>query len=180
MHNIQGKTVRLRLADSNDAAYIHSLRVDSKLNEHLSAVSGDVDAQRAWFLNYKLREAAAQEYYFIIERIDADLAIGTVRLYDFIDNKESFCWGSWILDENKTRYAAIESAMLVYEFAFKELGFKSCHFDVRKQNTKVIAFHEKMGAQRQGGSELDFFFRMSPASYNNFFAAKSKYLMGES
>ncbi|MBI6978325.1 MULTISPECIES: GNAT family N-acetyltransferase [Pseudomonas] len=180
MHDIQGKTVRLRLAESDDAAYIHSLRVNSALNEHLSAVTGDVEAQRAWLLSYKSREKAAQEYYFIIERSDTGQAIGTVRLYDFIGNKESFCWGSWILDENKTRYAAIESAMLVYEFAFKELGFKSCHFDVRKENIKVIAFHEKMGAQRLRESELDFFFSMNPESYNNFFNAKSKYLMGES
>lgn len=180
MHSVEGKTIRLRLADSDDAAYIYSLRVDSSLNEHLSVVSGGVEAQKRWLLNYKAREQAAEEYYFIIERLDTGLAIGTVRLYDFIGGNTSFCWGSWILDENKTRYAAIESAMLVYEFAFRKLGFRSCHFDVRKQNTKVIAFHEKMGALRQRESELDYFFTMSPASYERFFSAKSKYLVSES
>ena len=61
---------------------------------------------------------------------------GTIRVYDIIDN--SFCWGSWILDENKTTTAAIESALLIYKFGFEIMKFSRSHFDVRKDNSAII------------------------------------------
>lgn len=156
--SLKSKTVQLRLVEESDAEFIVSLRVDEKYNKHLSAVTGDVEAQVNWIRRYKEDEANKQQFYFIIERLDG-VRCGTVRVYDFVG--DSFCWGSWILNEDKTRYAAIESAFLVYQFAFEELGFQKCHFDVRKGNDRVISFHEKMGATRTGETELDYLFQIT-------------------
>jgi len=156
--SLKSKTVQLRLVEESDAEFIVSLRTDEKYNKHLSAVTGDVDAQVNWIRRYKEDEANKQQFYFIIERLDG-VRCGTVRVYDFVG--DSFCWGSWILNEDKTRYAAIESAFLVYKFAFDELGFQKCHFDVRKGNDRVISFHEKMGATRTGETELDYLFQIT-------------------
>ena len=156
--SLKSKTVQLRLVEESDAEFIISLRTDEKYNKHLSAVTGDIDAQINWIRRYKEDEANKQQFYFIIERLDG-VRCGTVRVYDFVGN--SFCWGSWILNEDKTRYAAIESAFLVYQFAFDELGFQKCHFDVRKGNDRVISFHEKMGAARTGETELDYLFQIT-------------------
>ena len=134
------------------------LRVDEKYNKHLSAVTGSIDAQVNWIRRYKEDEANKQQFYFIIERLDG-VRCGTVRVYDFIG--DSFCWGSWILNEEKTRYAAIESAFLVYKFAFEYMGFEKCHFDVRKGNDRVISFHEKMGAIKTHETELDYIFEIT-------------------
>nr|WP_223840756.1 GNAT family N-acetyltransferase [Pseudomonas extremaustralis] len=146
------------MVEESDAEFIVSLRTDEKYNKHLSAVTGDVEAQVDWIRRYKEDEANKQQFYFIIERLDG-VRCGTVRVYDFVG--DSFCWGSWILNEDKTRYAAIESAFLVYQFAFGELGFQKCHFDVRKGNDRVISFHEKMGATRTGETELDYLFQIA-------------------
>jgi RimJ/RimL family protein N-acetyltransferase len=156
--SLKSKTVQLRLVEESDAEFIVSLRTDEKYNKHLSAVTGDIGAQINWIRRYKEDEANKQQFYFIIERLDG-VRCGTVRVYDFVGN--SFCWGSWILNEDKTRYAAIESAFLVYQFAFDELGFQKCHFDVRKGNGRVISFHEKMGATRTGETELDYLFQIT-------------------
>lgn len=156
--SLTSKTVKLRLVEESDAEFIVGLRIDEKYNKHLSAVTGDVDAQVNWIRRYKEDEANKQQFYFIIERLDG-VRCGTVRVYDFAG--DSFCWGSWILNEEKTRYAAIESAFLVYKFAFEELGFQKCHFDVRKGNERVISFHEKMGATRTGETELDYLFQIT-------------------
>src|SRR5690606_32260803 len=107
-----GRTVAFRLVQPSDAEFIYGLRVDSKYNQYLSQVVGNAESQRQWIEEYKKREAAGLEYYFIIERKDSGKPIGTVRLYDFRGGKQSFCWGSWILNEEKTKYAAVESAML--------------------------------------------------------------------
>lgn len=155
---LTSKTVKLRLVEESDAEFIVGLRVDEKYNKHLSAVTADVEAQVNWIRRYKEDEANKQQFYFIIERLDGERC-GTVRAYDFVG--DSFSWGSWILNEQKTRYAAIESAFLVYKFAFEELGFERCHFEVRKGNERVISFHEKMGAFKTGETELEYLFEIT-------------------
>jgi len=151
----KSKTIHFRLAELSDAKFIHSLRVDKKYNQHLSHVDDDVTKQEQWLIEYKKKEALKLEYYFIIQRNSDSLPIGTVRIYDFIEDEASFCWGSWILNENKTRYSALECALLIYDFAFLELGYKRCHMDIRKENTKVIEYHKKFGVKIIGETELD-------------------------
>ncbi|NNJ14387.1 GNAT family N-acetyltransferase [Pseudomonas putida CSV86] len=159
--NLQSKTVKLRLVEENDAEFILRLRTDSKYNQHLSQVTGGVAEQVEWIRRYKNDEKNKLQYYFIIERNDG-VRCGTLRVYDI--RPDSFSWGSWILNEDKTRFAAIESAFLVYRFGFDHLKFEKSHFEVRKENTKVISFHEKMGAVRNGETELDFLYEISKPS----------------
>ncbi|HCG8278609.1 TPA: GNAT family N-acetyltransferase [Vibrio parahaemolyticus] len=148
--NLESKTIRIRFVEVSDAEFILSLRTDDKYNKYLSKVESDVEQQKAWIESYKRLEKEGKEYYFIIERIDG-APCGTVRVYDI--KPDSFCWGSWILNESKTKYAALESAFLVYDFGFSVLGFNQSHFDVMKENKKVVSFHEKMGAVKVGESD---------------------------
>ncbi|MCX9542686.1 GNAT family N-acetyltransferase, partial [Vibrio cholerae] len=99
---LEAKTVRLRFVTEQDAEFILQLRLDDKYNQFLSSVSPDLKSQKDWIRKYKDDERNKKQFYFIIERLDGT-PCGTVRIYDLRD--ESFCWGSWILNENKTRYA---------------------------------------------------------------------------
>ena len=158
MIKLEGKNIRLRLVEEKDADFILALRLDNRYNTFLSPVSSDLEAQKSWIRNYKDDEKKGTQYYFIIERLDGTLC-GTVRIYDI--RNDSFCWGSWILNENKTRYAALESAFLVYDFGFKQLGFKKSHFDVMKGNEGVIKFHTRMGAVKTAEDELNEYFEIT-------------------
>ena len=158
---LQSKTIRLRLIEVSDASFILKLRLDSRYNTFLSTVSNDLQAQIEWIRNYKIYEDAKEQFYFIIERLDGT-PCGTVRIYDL--REDSFCWGSWILNDEKTRYAAIESAILVYRFGFDVLGYEKSHFDVMKENQKVIAFHQKMGAEVIREDNNNIFFQISKTS----------------
>jgi RimJ/RimL family protein N-acetyltransferase len=151
------KTIYLRLAEETDADFIYSLRIDDSYNKYLSSIDGTVEKQREWLKQYKEREKRGEEYYFIIHRISDSKQIGTVRVYDFIKEENSFCWGSWILNKDKTRYAALECALLIYDFAFETLGYTRCHMNIRKENTKVINFHKRFGVKIVGESELDLY-----------------------
>lgn len=152
---LKSKTIYFRLAEVSDAEFILSLRTNNHFNRYLSRVDNDVDKQKEWLIDYKKREELGKEYYFIIQRNSDSIPIGTVRVYDFIREENSFCWGSWILNENKTRYAALECALLIYDFAFIELGFKRCHMDIRKQNIKVIEYHKRLGVKIIDETEED-------------------------
>ncbi|HAS3639970.1 TPA: GNAT family N-acetyltransferase [Vibrio cholerae] len=154
---LEAKTVRLRFVTEQDAEFILQLRLDDKYNQFLSSVSPDLQSQKDWIRKYKDDEQSKKQFYFIIERLDGT-PCGTVRIYDLRD--ESFCWGSWILNENKTRYAALESAFLVYKFGFEQLGYQKSHFDVMKGNQKVISFHKKMGAVEVSSDDENYYFEI--------------------
>lgn len=150
---VQGKTLTLRDARVEDAAFILSLRTDAEKSRYLSTVSGDLADQQAWLERYA---AADDQAYFIIEHQEEP--IGTVRLYD--PQGDSFCWGSWILKNGRPSHAAMESALMVYAYAVDHLGFNAAHFDVRKGNERVWQFHERFGAQRTAETELDYFYQL--------------------
>jgi RimJ/RimL family protein N-acetyltransferase len=174
--NFKAKTISFRLINVDDAEFILSLRNNNKLNKHLSQTSSSLEQQKEWIKNYKEREKKGTEYYFIIYRNDNNEAVGTVRLYDFIRERKSFCWGSWILNENKTKYSAMESAFLVYQIAFEDLGFERAHFDVRRENVKVIAFHQKMGAEVVSENDLDLFFEIEKNAISDARSKLSRFL----
>lgn len=152
------KTIQMRLVEEKDAEFILGLRLSDDLNRFLSKVDADVEAQRKWIKSYKLDEQAGNQYYFIIEKLDGT-PCGTVRIYDL--QSDSFCWGSWILNKDKTRYSAIESALLVYKFGFEELGFRKSHFEVVKGNELVIKFHKKFGAEVISEDDENYYFNIT-------------------
>ena len=160
---LESKTIKLRLVEKSDANFILKLRLDEKYNAFLTEVSADLNAQILWIQNYKLQEKKGLQYYFIIERLDGQ-PCGTVRVYDL--KKDSFCWGSWILNEDKTRYAAIESAFLVYEFGFNYLKMNKSHFEVMRENERVVSFHEKMGAERILEDDVNIYFEIEKDKIN--------------
>lgn len=161
----EGRTIYFRLVEPNDAEFIHKLRIDPTYNKYLSFVDDDIEKQRTWIEKYKEREKNLEEYYFIIHRKDNKLPIGTVRIYDFQPENNSFCWGSWILNENKTKYAALECALCIYDFAFEELNYNRCHMDMRKENKGVIAFHQRFGIQIYDESDIDYFAYLYKSDY---------------
>jgi RimJ/RimL family protein N-acetyltransferase len=149
------KTIFLRFVEPGDAQFILSLRTDTTYNKYLSNVVDDIEQQRTWILDYKKRETQESEFYFIIHRKSDSMPIGTVRVYDFLKDENSFCWGSWILNEKKTKYAALECTVLIYDFAFGKLGFNRCHMDMRKDNLKIIEYHKRLGVKIIGETQID-------------------------
>lgn len=162
INNVTGNKLEFRDAAPDDARFILSLRLDDTKNKYLHAVSNDIQAQRDYLLKYQNEHTSL--YFIILDRFSKK-EVGTVRLYDIKGN--SFCWGSWILTQESPPKAAIESALMIYELALDHLGFTAVHFDVRTDNHHVIRFHERFGARRTGGNDLDTFYAMSEEEIRN-------------
>lgn len=150
-----------------DAEFIVSLRTDPAKNKHLSPTAGDIGKQKDYIAHYLTNPG---EYYFIICGSDNN-PVGTIRIYDIHD--DSFCWGSWILSDNAPPAASIESALLIYDFAFYSLHYKKSHFDVRKENQRVVAFHQRFGAIIVSEDEMNYYFQYSQEAY---FKVRQRYL----
>jgi RimJ/RimL family protein N-acetyltransferase len=165
---ISGHNIDLRLVEIDDAEFILRLRLDERLNQHISATDADLESQVEWLRRYKEREREGREYYFIVEGKSGE-PYGTVRLYDF--QQDSFCWGSWImLPGNPSK--AFESAVLAYECGFDKLGFAKSHFSVDKNNSRVVAFHKRFGAKIVREDETNYYFQSLKADFE---AAKERY-----
>ena len=156
---IDGKYINLRDVNEEDAEFILSLRTSEKKSMFLHKTQSDLGKQIDYIRRYKTLK---DEWYFIIEDKNRN-PVGTVRIYDIIG--DSFCWGSWLLIDGLSPVVALESALLIYEYAFYQLGFLNVHFDVRKGNVKVQRFHESFGAKRVGETDLDILYTYSKLDY---------------
>ena len=170
---IYGKNINMRTVEIEDAEFIYNMRQNQNKTKYLSKVTGTVESQKEWIKNYKQREDKQKEFYFLIESKNSE-KLGLVRMYDF--NNDSFCWGSWLIKENAPKTTAIESALQIYEFGFYKLGFERSHFDVRKENNKVVSFHQRFGAKIIDEDSLDYFFNFEKSDYEIIKQKYKRYL----
>jgi RimJ/RimL family protein N-acetyltransferase len=150
-----------------DADFILRLRSNPELNQNISATPSSLEAQKNWILDYQKRFEMGQEAYFII-RCDGE-DVGTLRIYDYDQSNNSFCWGSWLIKPGTSPCAAFLSMILVYELCFDSLGFALARFEVRQANKSVWSFHERIGATLIAQNTLNRFYEMTPS---NFLKAK--------
>lgn len=159
---VEGPNIALRVVQADDATYIYGLRTDSIYNQYLSEVKGTVENQRLWIEKYKVREAALQEIYYVIERQDG-IRCGLVRLYSICN--DSFTWGSWVLDHNKPRLAALESAVLSFGVGFDCLGLPTAQVDVRIANEHAVKFYRRLGMSEIRRDARDIYFAYTRAQF---------------
>ena len=115
---VRGKSIFFREVAIDDAEFIIELRTDLEKSKHLSVTSDDIDKQRNFISGYLSGQV---DYYFVISDWNKQ-SLGTIRIYDI--QADSFCWGSWILSKEAPSNAAIESALLIYDFAKQFLVYK--------------------------------------------------------
>jgi hypothetical protein len=153
---VEGRRLRFREAAAGDAPFILQLRLDPSYGRHLSPTADDPGAQQAYIERCRIDP---KQIYFVIERLDGR-PVGTVRLYDVRGG--SFGWGSWILTDEKPAYAAIETTLLVFHYAFA-CGFTASHGEVRKTNQAVWRFHEHYGGIRIGEDAGNYHYALGRA-----------------
>ena len=164
---------RLRLATEADSAFLLSLRLDPARNQNISATSEDLSAQISWMRDYANRHKEGREAYFVIEA--GQQPQGSLRLYDYLPERDSFGWGSWIVRPGAPAATAYQSAIIAYDIAFAALYFTRAHFDVRQANVSVWKFHEKMGARLAREDSLDRFYEYSVDDYRQARARLQKF-----
>ena len=144
-HVIEGSAYRLRPANDLDADFIIALRTDPALTRFLPRVQASRENQLAWFASYYKKPG---DYYFVIERREGDVAEGTVGLYDVGKEPAGAEWGRWVLRPGSL--AAVESALLIYQFGFVSLALKHIYCRSFADNLSVLSIHDRSGARQRG------------------------------
>ncbi len=97
------------------------------------------------------------EFYCIIQRLDNDQPVGSLRAYNMDQQASIVNAGSWILNDNKTLTSAIESILLMVDL-LNNLGFKSIIIDARKDNKPALRFIKKISQRFHSEDETNEFY----------------------
>ncbi len=144
-YSLERYGLSVRLVNEADSEFIVSLRTDSQRGQFLGDTDESIEKQRVWIQDYKKRERAGHEYYFIFEKPLGE-RLGVSRIYDI--KEETFTTGSWVFRKDAPFGAAFLGDIICHEIAFELFPDSVNLHDVRKANTGVRKyadeFHPKL------------------------------------
>ncbi len=160
----------MRLVEESDAEFIVDIRTDSSKSKFISFTNSNIEEQKKWIREYKNREKAEEEFYYIaIDENDEKFA--TYRLYN--KNNNSIEVGSFVSKPfYKIALNVIKVDVILKTYVFEVLGYNSLNFEVRKNNKSVIIYHNKFKPQLTKEDDLNYYFKLEKDS---FFANKNKF-----
>lgn len=153
--------VDCRLVNEEDSSFIISLRANKWLTRFIHQTDNDIQKQREWLKEYKIREANGEEYYFIY--FLNNVPFGLNRIYN-IDGLKC-TGGSWICKPGTSTEHVVATSLIARDIMFELLNLKEDNFDVRKGNLKVQKFHKLMGCIKTGETEIDILYQCNPDTY---------------
>lgn len=139
---IQGAAFRLRPVESDDAAFLLELRTDPELTRYLPPLKTDVAGQQAWI---ERQREAPHDFYYVVERQSDNAPQGAIGLYNRQPDG-GFEWGRWLIRSGSL--GATESVLLLYRFAFEDLGLPYLFCRSIIDNHPVVGFHDSAGLRR--------------------------------
>jgi RimJ/RimL family protein N-acetyltransferase len=169
--NLIGKNILLRTAREDDAEFILGLRLNPRLNQYLKKTDPSLEKQRSWIAQKQKQE---NDYHMIIDGLSGK-SWGVIALYAVDPEKKTFDWGRWIVAEDAPFSVSIESAILLYKFAFDDLQLERALYEVQKANLKVINFHKRFGAKVRGEDEKFLYFVFDREAFDKAMVRYKKY-----
>lgn len=161
--------IHLRLVNENDADFIIQLRTDPRLERFIHATDKDVEKQKEWIRQYKLREKAGEEYYFIYYYKGEP--IGVNRIYNIKDNYAT--GGSWVCRPGLPIEIPILVLIIMREIIFEVLGLHYDKYDIRKENFKVLRINNLFDPRETDETELDYYFELAKEPFER----KKEYIL---
>lgn len=145
-HEIElvGISYRIRPVQDTDAGFILDLRSNPILNKFIHQTASSINDQLEWLKAYYQRQG---DYYFVIEELHSGNPEGVISVYDIDYKLQCGEWGRWIVKPGSL--ASIESAWLIYECAFKNLGLREIFCRTVAKNGSVVSFHDSCGIKNK-------------------------------
>jgi len=144
-YQLEGEAYRLRPIGDDDADFIVALRGQDIRARFLNRISMSVESQLEWLSAYYERE---NDYYFVVEKKRDNSPEGLISLYDVDVHVGRAEWGRWIV--TPASLSALESVVLLMDFAFTRLGLAGVYSHTIVGNTAVNSFHDGCGFRREG------------------------------
>jgi RimJ/RimL family protein N-acetyltransferase len=134
------KSFKIRPINNQDAEFCLTLRNNPVLNSFLNSTSTKVEDQINWLEKYYEKD---DDFYFVIEKLKDNTKEGLIALYDIDFENKTAEWGRWILMPGSL--AAVESALMIYKFAFHHMNLEKIYSRTVSLNEKTVSFHDSCG-----------------------------------
>lgn len=151
----------VRFVREEDAPFILELRTNKKLSRYLHETDNDLEKQIEWIREYKKREQAGTDYYFIY--YSKGCPIGVNRIYNITEYSST--GGSWICSTEATVEESLATNFICNEIC-DMFEIPSGPFNVSKGNSQVLKFHLRMGAEILNENEEEYLLVGNKEKYN--------------
>ena len=138
----------LRKLSKNDSAEILRLRSDPEVNKFLDRKPSKTVDDALNFINSIIENESGELFYWAITKTGEDKLIGTICLFDFIDDVKKCEIGYELLTEYHGRGIMIEAAKKVIEYATKTLELKTIDALTHKDNQTSTKFLQKLNFKK--------------------------------
>jgi len=152
--------LQVRLVEEEDAEFIVSLRTDPRLSKHLHATPSDIEQQKQWIRDYKLREEQGLDYYFLFSIHGQPQ--GLARIYDITE--DTFTQGSWIFSPEAALGASVLGNIISSEIGFDFLEKKVEYSDARRDN-KTHRYVQSFNPEIIKTDELNIYYKILPEGF---------------
>lgn len=140
-NELLGDFVKLRYVTESDSQFIIDIRNNPENNKYIHKTADNLERQESWVRSQQKRN---NDYYFIIYSKN-DQPLGTISLYNFNVLEKEAEFGRWICCGSSVY--SLESAILLYNFAFNILGLNCVFTRTMRDNKKVVNIHKRIGAE---------------------------------
>lgn len=149
----QGKLVRLRALEPDDAEHFYHLNLERDVDRNLFMVSppSSMAGQRAW-VERASREGfgEGQSFRFMMEELVSGQVVGTIDTHHCDPRVGTFEYGLSVREQYRGRGFAADAILLVLRYYFFELRFQKANPTVYAFNKASQRLHEKLGFVLEG------------------------------
>lgn len=151
MKILKGTTVYLRAIEPKDLDFLFEIENDEDLWE----VSGTQTPYSKFVLKQYLEQAhldiyQAKQLRLVIAKIEGDLPIGLIDLFDFDPQHKRVGMGIVITSENQGHGFAKESIELLINYCFNLLQIHQIYANILEDNLKSINLFTQLGFMKIG------------------------------
>ncbi len=185
MLSIKVDNIEVRLVEVTDAGDIVRIRTAPQRDRYINPTPQDIEFQQQWITEYKKREIAGQELFFVF--LEDGLVKGTYRLGKI--NRFSLEIGSWVFERTNNKQVPKIADILMSDMSFNILKRNVIVYNVIKENERVWKILERKGhiciseddksyyfvlladAWRKNKADFLSFYQIDPVYYERFHTA---------
>ncbi len=147
----EGKLVRLRAIEPEDAQHFIRWNLDSEMARNLEYVwpPQSSAAVAEWAAQQARKKMENDTYSWIIETLDG-VVVGSIDTHHCDHRSGSFMYGLNVDPDHTRKGYASEAIYLVLKYYFEELRYQKVTVRVHANNLASTALHEKLGFVLEG------------------------------
>ena len=134
---VEGRYVDLKSVTPDDAEFTRNIRLEPAFAKFFPPLNNTLEQQKEWINSHQTKEG---DYFFVVWD-KAGERIGTIAVYDFVGK----CCESGRLAIKGNAFQSTEAQMLIFEFAFENLGMDTVVGYIFADNERAIRFNKQFG-----------------------------------